>query len=93
MTPLEKVEALYEELVAWYGEGPDRETRAASKLLMIALLKLKEHGGFDWQALVYEHLRMLQNDPARFQRMLETNRGETKQKEPLASNSVTANRS
>lgn len=41
ITPLEKVEDLYEELVNWYGAGTDREIRAASKLLMIALLKLK----------------------------------------------------
>ena len=31
MTPLEKAEALYLELVAGYGEGSDRELRAASK--------------------------------------------------------------
>ena len=79
MTPLEKVEALYEELVAGYGEGQDREARAASKLLMIALLKLKEHGGFGWQELVQEYLTILQNDPERFRRMLETNRGKTKE--------------
>jgi len=79
MTPLEKVEALYDELVAWYGEGPDRETRAASKLLMIALLKLKEHEGFGWRALVEEHLAMLQNDPQRFERMLEANRSGAKE--------------
>jgi hypothetical protein len=76
MTPLEKVEALYEELVDWYGEGADRETRAASKLLMVALVKLKEHGGFGWQGLVEEHLIMLRNDPERYARMLDANRGE-----------------
>lgn len=75
MTPLEKVEALYAELVEWYGEGADRETRAASKLLMIALLKLKEHDGFGWHALVDEYLLMLKNDPERFERMLDANRG------------------
>jgi hypothetical protein len=51
MTPLEKVEALYQELVAWYGEGSDREIRAASKLLMVALLKLEstgDSGGKEW---------------------------------------------
>ena len=49
MTPLEEVEALYQELVDWYDDGADREIRAASKLLMVALLKLKEHGEFGWQ--------------------------------------------
>lgn len=78
MTPLEKVEALYEELVAWYGEGADREQRAASKLLMVALLKLKEHDAFGWQLLVDEYLLMLRNDPERFEQMLMANRGEQK---------------
>lgn len=79
MTPLEKVEALYQELVDWYGEGSERERRAASKLLMVALLKLKESGGFGWQGLVEEYLLMLQNDPERYQKMLDANRGERKE--------------
>lgn len=78
MTPIEKVEALYDDLVTWYGDGQDRETRAAAKFLMIALLKLKDHGGFGWQGLVEDYVRMLTNDPARFQRELDANRGENK---------------
>jgi hypothetical protein len=78
MTPLERAEALYEQLVDWYGEGEDREIRAASKLLMVALVKLKEHGGFGWEGLVEDHLIMLRNDPERYERMLEANRGEGK---------------
>ena len=77
-TPLEKVEQLYNQLVGWYGQGTDREVRAASKLLMIALLKLKEHGGFGWQGLVEEYILMLKNDPERFERILTANRGERK---------------
>ena len=76
MTPLEKVDALYDDLVAWYGEGQDREIRAASKLLMIALLKLKAHGGFGWQGLLEEYVLILKNDPERYRAMLESNRGE-----------------
>lgn len=78
MTPLERVEALYKELVAWYGEGTDREIRAASKLLMVALLQLKEHGGFGWEGLVDDYLLMLKNDPERYAKMLDANRGEHK---------------
>jgi hypothetical protein len=78
MTPLEKVEALYEELVDWYGEANDREIRAASKLLMVALVELKAHGGFGWEGLVDDHLFMLKNDPERYRRMLDANRGERK---------------
>lgn len=76
---MEKVEDLYDELVDWYGEGADREIRAASKLLMIALLKLKEHGGFGWQGLVEDYLLMIANDPERFRRILDANRGERKE--------------
>lgn len=77
-TPVEKVEALYRELVDWYGEGSDREMRAASKLLMIALLKLKAHGGFGWRGLVEDYVLMLENDPERYERILDANRGELK---------------
>ncbi|NEX19518.1 hypothetical protein G3480_04185 [Thiorhodococcus mannitoliphagus] len=78
MTPLEKTEALYRELIAGYGDGEERELRAAAKLLMVALSKLKEHGGPGWQGLVDEYLIMLRNDPERFERMLESNRGQGK---------------
>jgi hypothetical protein len=78
MTPLERVERLYLELVDSYGEGSDREIRAASKLLMVALIELKEHGGFGWQGMVEEYLLMLKNDPERYERMLDANRGEGK---------------
>jgi hypothetical protein len=78
-TPLEKVEMLYEELVDWYGEGTDREVRAASKLLMIALLKLKEHDADGWQGLIEEYIHMLKDNPERYQRVLEANKGEDKQ--------------
>ncbi len=45
MTPLEKVEAFYVELLEYYGDGDEREIRAAAKLLLVALAKFKEHGG------------------------------------------------
>lgn len=76
MTPLEKAEALYEELVDWYGEATDREIRAASKLLMVALLKLQQHGGIGWEGLIEDYLLILKNDPERYRRILEAHRGE-----------------
>ena len=80
MTPLEKVEALYRELVDWYGDGAsDREVRAASKLLMVALFELARHNRFGWQGLVEDYLLMLKNDPERYRRMLEANRGGRKE--------------
>jgi hypothetical protein len=79
MTPLEKVEALYQELVDWYGDAATkREVRAALKLLMVALSELKKHDRFGWRGLVEDYLLMLENDPERYQRMLDANRGERK---------------
>lgn len=74
MTPLDKVEVLYQHLVAHYGEGRDREIRAASKLLMVALDRMKAHGGPGWRGLVLEYLDILVEDPARYAAMLAKNR-------------------
>ena len=70
---------LYEELVEWYGEGTDREVRAASKLLMIALLKLREHDGDGWHELIKEYIHILKNNPERYQKILDANKGNEKQ--------------
>ena len=78
MTPLEKTEAFYADLLRWYGDGDDKELRAAAKLLMVALLKLQQHDGPHWQGTVYEYINILANDPERFERMLESQRGETR---------------
>jgi hypothetical protein len=43
---------------------------------MIALLKLKEYGGFGWQGLLEEYVLILKNDPERYREMLESHRGE-----------------
>lgn len=75
MTPLDKVEVLYRELVDGYGQGNDREVRAASKLLIVALAQLKAHAGSpQWPALVREYLSILEDDPAQFERILDSNR-------------------
>ncbi len=76
MTPLEKVEALYEELVAHYGEGEDREIRAAAKLLLVALAKFKEHSGSRGITLAEEYLDLLKHDPDKFDRIMHSNRSE-----------------
>ncbi len=78
MTPLDKVEVLYRDLVHGYGEGTDREVRAASKLLMVALAELKEHAGPQWHGLVQEYLSILENEPEKFERMLSANRSNFK---------------
>ncbi len=76
MTPLEKVEALYGELVAHYGNGDERELRAAAKLLLVALAKFKEHGGPHGIDLAGEYLDLLKYDPEKFERVLRSNRSE-----------------
>jgi uncharacterized protein YutE (UPF0331/DUF86 family) len=39
--PLQKVDRFYAELVSHYGDADDREIRAASKLLLVALEKFR----------------------------------------------------
>lgn len=74
MTPLEKVEALFVELVNHYGDGEDREIRAAAKILLVALAKLKEHGGPNWKGLLDAYVQILKDDPEKFDRILQSNR-------------------
>jgi hypothetical protein len=74
MTPLDKVEVLYQHLVDSYSEGSEREIRAASKLLMVALAQIKEHAEPQWSDLVREYLSILENDPEKFERMMSANR-------------------
>jgi hypothetical protein len=73
-TPMERVEQLYIELVAHYGDGEQRELRAAAKILLVALSKFREHGGTHWQSLLDEYVNALKHDPIKFERMLESNR-------------------
>ncbi|MBK1620396.1 hypothetical protein CKO42_18510 [Lamprobacter modestohalophilus] len=75
--PVERVEALFTELVQHYGDGDLRELRAAAKILLVALAKFQEHGGPHWAALLDEYIDILKRDPQRFQRMLESNRATT----------------
>ena len=82
LTPLEKVEFLYADMVEWYGDADKKELRAAAKLLIVALDKFAAHGGHAWQHLVLEYFETLKNDPERFQRIMKANRGELKDKKP-----------
>lgn len=80
LTPLEKVEAFYEELIEWYGDGDKKELRAAAKLLIVALHEFSIHGGPDWHFMVKEYMEILKNDPEKFQKILISNRGVYKDK-------------
>jgi len=79
MTPLDKVEVLYEDLVRSYGEGSDREIRAASKLLMVALVKLEQHAGANWYDLVQEYVDILKNDRQKFLNFVQVNRSKVEE--------------
>jgi len=74
MTPLERVETFYQELVAHYHEADDAQLRAAAKLLMVGISELKRHGGPHWQGLLDEYVQIAKHDPARFDRMVNANR-------------------
>ena len=74
MTPLERVEVFYRELVAHYHEAEDAELRAAAKLLLVAIAEFKRYGGADWERLLDEYVEIAKKDPARFERMVRGNR-------------------
>lgn len=80
LTPLEKVESLYRELLTWYGDADQKEIRTAAKLLIVALDQFAKHGGHDWDALVMDYIEIQKNNPEKFQRIIESNRGELKEK-------------
>ena len=74
MTPLEKTEAVFDELVAHYGEGEDREIRAAAKLMLVALARFKDHCGPRGIDLADEYLNLIKQDPEKFERIMQSNR-------------------
>lgn len=76
MTPLERVEALYQALVAHYQDADDAQLRASAKLLLVAIAGFRRHGGPEWRQLAAEYLRIASDDPERFERILRSNRGE-----------------
>lgn len=79
-TPLEKIEHLYQELLDWYGDADQKEQRIAAKLLMVALDKFSTVEGTHWRSVVMEYVDILQQDPERFARIMQSNRGELREK-------------
>ena len=75
VTPQEKIEALYDELCAHYASGEDREIRAAAKMLLVALDKFRKYGGANWKALLDEYITLVKEDPDKFERILQGQRG------------------
>lgn len=75
-TPMTRIESLFDELVAHYGDGDDRELRVAAKMLMVALDRFRRHGGGEWSSLVREYTSIAVHDEEKFKRILDANRGE-----------------
>ena len=75
-TPMARIESLFEELVAHYGDGDDRELRVAAKMLMVALDRFRQHGGNEWPSLIREYTSIAIDDQERFERILSANRSE-----------------
>ena len=74
-SPLERAERCHAELVAHYAGGDRAEERAAAKLLIVALVQLRAHGGPDWESLVDEYVGIAKRDPERLARIVAGNRG------------------
>jgi hypothetical protein len=74
--PLRKVEAFYDELLAHYGSGEDREIRAAAKLLLVALDKFRLYGGQDWMSLITKYITMMRDNPEKFDLIMKCQRGQ-----------------
>jgi hypothetical protein len=79
MTPVERIEALYQELLTHYADGEDREIRAAAKLLLVALDRFRRFGGPNWDSLVDEYLDAARERPEEFEAMLRSNRAPPEQ--------------
>lgn len=84
LTPLEKIELLYNELFEWYGDADKKEQRIAAKLLLVSLDRFAACEGDGWYGLVMEYIDILKNDPERFQKIIISNRGELKEKDHSA---------
>ncbi|MFY0658370.1 hypothetical protein [Neptunomonas phycophila] len=77
LTPLDKTEQFYQNLLSHYANGDDKELRAASKLLLVALEKFQCHGGPAWYALMYEYINIAIHEPEKFELILQQNRSST----------------
>lgn len=75
-TPMMQIEYLFEELVAHYGDGDDRELRVAAKMLIVALDRFRRYGGCEWSNLVREYMSIAVNDLEKFERIIHANRNE-----------------
>ena len=74
ISPIERVEQLYLDLVAHYAGGERREARAAVKLLTVALARLAEHCPDEWEKLVDDYVEIVRDRPGELERILDGGR-------------------
>ncbi|MGQ7847560.1 hypothetical protein ACUNV4_23920 [Granulosicoccus sp. 3-233] len=70
LSPTERVDALYLDLCRHYEGGDDKEVRAAAKLLLVALARLREHGGANWDVTLDAYVKIAKNRPEKLANIL-----------------------
>ena len=76
LSPTERANALFLDLCNHYDGDDDKELRAASKMLMVALARLREHGGAHWDMTLDAYVKVAKNRPEKLDKVLQKcNRG------------------
>lgn len=71
LSPTEQVDALYRDLCRHYEGRKDKESRAAAKLLLVALARLREHGGEHWDVTLDAYVKIAKHRPDRLAAILQ----------------------
>ena len=71
LSPTERADALYLDLCRHYEGGSDKEVRAAAKLLLVALARLREHGGVNWDVTLDAYVKIAKNRPDKLAAILQ----------------------
>lgn len=69
-SPTERVDALYLDLCRHYEGDKNKEVRAAAKLLLVALVRLREHGGENWDLTLDAYVDIAKRRPDKLARIL-----------------------
>ncbi|ASJ70966.1 hypothetical protein [Granulosicoccus antarcticus] len=71
LSPTERADALYLDLCKHYEGGSDKEVRAAAKLLLVALARLREHGGAHWDVTLDAYVKIAKSRPDKLAAILQ----------------------
>ena len=75
LSPTERVDALYLDLCRHYEGCENKEVRAAAKLLLVALARLREHGGENWDVMLDAYVDIAKRRPDKLARILHGSSG------------------